>query len=164
MTHENKKYLYITIQLDFTEMCLKWAKYPLHYQLYNGSDQNCMTLLIITIASISGTMLWPMVGPYYLLLSMCLQNEWIHGRISKWFKMHCKLQRVIQMQTIAVSIQLKVGFMSLYVRSPEQAADAEGRVELGYNANSQWCPFTTLEWFILQNQGPLHSHTLWQTE
>lgn len=120
-----------------------------------------MTLLIITIASISGTMLWPMVGPYYLLLSMCLQNEWIHGRISKWFKMHCKLQRVTQMQTIAVSIQLKVGFISLYVRSPEQAADAEGRVELGYNANSQWCPIHHIGMIhtISRTRVPLHSHT-----
>lgn len=99
-------------------------------------------------------------GPI-LLLTMCLLNEWIHGKISKWFKKHCKLQRVTQMQTIAVCIQLKVGFMRLHVRSPEQAADAEGRVELGYNANSHWCPIHHIGMIhtISRTRLPLHSPT-----
>ena len=100
-------------------------------------------------------------GGLILLITMCLLNEWIHGRISKWFKMHCKLQRVTQMQTIAVSIQLKVGLMRLYVRSPEWAVDAEGTIELGYNANSQWCPIdhTGMIHTISRTRVPLHSHT-----
>lgn len=56
--------------------------------------------------------------------------------------MPCKLQRVTQMQTNAVSNQLRAIFTQPYAdRSPEQAVGvaAEGRVELGFNTNSGWC-------------------------
>lgn len=157
----SKKYL---LQQNSTELCLKKEK---HFPRLSNSRwqwQKCTTLLIITIASISGTILVLWWAHNITIITKYVFTEWMNRwTFDKWFKMRCKLQRVIQIQTIAVSIQLRAGFMRLYVRSPEQAGggDAEGRVEFGYNANSGWCPIhpTGMIHSTSWARVPLHSPT-----
>ena len=73
---------------------------------------------------------------------------------SKYLADYKELYRCKQ---VLLASNLRAIFIRLYVdKSPEQ--DAEGRVELGFNTNSGWCPCTHhwKHWYSFLGQAFLH--------